>query len=589
MDFYNYFNHVPTTKDFQHTGINKDYYLDMMELVLEGYSLDDLNQTLAQVQHGKLEDIQSFSRVVSVVGVLLSKGRKLEYRKIWEEMMDVACREVHQEKQYLMNDFAVTEILIAYKAMKPHVGYDKQKQWLEDLRKIDPDVNYYFKLTPGESRPIHNINVFNMVGEYLRESEDLTNTEEYFDRHWPGQLDNFDENGMYIDPNSPVLYDIVTRCKIQLMFGHGYKGKYYDQLDSFLEKAGMMTLFMQSSAFELPYGGRSNQYLFNEALIAANCEYEANRHKKNGDLKIAGAFKRSARLAVQSILRWLKEVHPPRHIKNFYDIETKFGTEPYGYYDKYMITLGTFLYMAYMFADDEIEEFLCPAEIGGYVFETSPSFHKIFANSQGHHIQIDTKADLNYDSTGLGRYHRSNVPSELALSIPMVESPSYSLPDHLKKKAITIGPGWKKNDTELQFLSTLNEEVSHQFHLVHQTFDRVEFHITYTSSDMIGCQAVREEYAIDEEGVKANTSLINPDYHKIYFHLPLLHSNGKDTSQITIDETGINVLFKEYKYRISTSSHIKIQNGLYGNRNGEYSLGLSETEGNQVSLSLYLE
>ena len=81
-----------------------------------------------------------------------------------------------------------------------------------------------------------------------------------------------------------MLYDLTTRVQFLYLLGFGYNGKYKDRLEKLLHQGADMTLKMQSAAYELPYGGRSSQYLFNEALVCSVSEYEAAYYKKEGDL-----------------------------------------------------------------------------------------------------------------------------------------------------------------------------------------------------------------------------------------------------------------------------------------------------------------
>jgi hypothetical protein len=397
--------------------------------------------------------MHAFTRLTYSIAVLLSNNRKSEYKDLWLKMMDVCCRDVCKITEGIMPDFAVKEIMLAYKAMSKQIPGEMRRQWLSYLKKVEPYVNYERVYTKSDE--LNNINIYNLSGEYLRETEGLTDTTDYYDKHWPLQYKNFDINGMYIDPNAPMLYDITTRVHMQLILGSGYNGIYKTKLDEYLKNAGYMTLFMQSSANQLPFGGRSNQFHFNEALVAANCEYEAVRYKKLGDLKTAGVFKRTARLAAKSIERWIID-NPPMQIKNFYPNENMFGTEDYAYYDKYIVTLGSFISTAYMYADDTIQEVPCPSELGGYVFQTSNIFHKVFANCLGNSIEIDTRADAHYDSTGIGRFHKNGVPTELALSVPFTSHPNYNLPEELLKGDISISPGWDNGCGKKQFLSQLS-------------------------------------------------------------------------------------------------------------------------------------
>jgi hypothetical protein len=571
MDKYaEYIKSIRAPEDFKTTGVTKTIYLDIIEKAVEAYSKSELEFRTTSYASKICEDIQAYSRITSAIAILIANGRKTEYLDIWKRMMDICCRDISRITEGAMPDFSVKEIMLAYKAMSSHIEIEKKQQWLNALKMVEPSKNFNFTLDKVGEERLHNINIYNMVGEYLRESEGLTDTKEYFDKHWPVQFKKFDVNAMYIDPEAPMLYDLTTRAQIELMLGFGYNGEYLNKLDSLLKQGAINMLFTQSSAFEFPYGGRSNQFQFNEALIAACAEYEAVRYKKLGDLKMAGIFKRSAHLAVKAILRWINDVKPPRHIKNFYPIESKYGTESYGYYDKYMVTLGNFIYIAYIFADDTIEEVPCPAEIGGYIYETSEIFHKVFANCAGNSIEIDMKANNKYDSTGIGRYHKRGIPTELGLSTPFASNPHYTLKDTVVKKDISICPGWEDKEGNIHYLSELSDGLEYTVTVIKEELDKVIFTIKYIGDAFKGCKGIKELYTIDGEGIKITAELIEPEKNIIYYSIPLFVTNGKDNSILNYGDSQALVKMGEYLYEINTNGQLTIDRNTYGNRNGEY-------------------
>lgn len=135
---------------------------------------------------------------------------------------------------------------------------------------------------------------------------------------------------------------------------------------------------MQSVNGELPYGGRSNSFIHNEAHMAICFEYVASARKKKGDTVGASKAKAAANLALEDIKLWLRQ-NPDHHIKNYYPTESKIGCEKYAYYDKYMVTVASFLYLAYLFCDDSIEPSNCPAsDTSAYSWTTTEHFHKPF-------------------------------------------------------------------------------------------------------------------------------------------------------------------------------------------------------------------
>lgn len=552
---------------------SKERYLDLIELALNGYDLPAFHQASVDAESGHIPDVQAYSRVTSILGILLAAGRIPEHRPLWERMMTAICEDLHRHEGNLMVDFAVKEVMLTYFAMKDKVDAALSAPWLAALGRIEPYRNYYYtNETVRDKEKLHNINIYNMVGEYLRERAGLTDTTAYYAVHWPHQLTLFDDNGMYKDPGNPMLYDLTTRCQIQLLLGSGYEGEYRSALDEQLKKGGLQTLFMQSAAGELPYGGRSSQYLFNEALVAANAEYEALRYKELGDLKTAGAFKRAARLAMDSLHRWLIEENTPRHIKNLFPVDSGYGTEDYGYYAKYMATFGTFLYMAVLSADDTIEEYSCPAEIGGYVWQTSDAFHKVFANCGGYSMAIDTRADAYYDATGLGRLHKRGVPTELALSMPCAAQPKYRLPESIRGKALSLCAGWKDEAGNIQWLSECDRALDCAIEVVKEAQDEVKLILTYSSGGEIpDGMRIRESYVLTAGGLAIGVDLLGEAEERVpYYQVPLLLTNGKGETAFTSSDKEISVVMEGYRYDVVSESLLTVMESEHGNRNGMY-------------------
>lgn len=579
-----YVSHIQSPAGFSPTGLTKACYLDVIDKTVHAYDKTELEQKAMVFANREVDDLHACARITAAIGVLLAENRLPDYEALWIALMDACCRDAHIYNDKAAVDFAVKELMLAFRAMEKKIPEDKKAQWLADLKKVDPRTTYAYVSTKREI--CHNINIYNMAGEYLRELHGLTNTDAYFQTEWPGQWRHFDDTGMYIDPHAPLLYDITTRVQIQLITGLGYRGAFFEQLDNHLQNAGYMTLLMQSACFMLPYGGRSNQYLFNEALIAANCEYEAARHKRLGDLKTAGVYKRSAHLAAHAIQRWLART-PPRHIKNFFPVDSQFGTEAYGYYTKYMATLGVFIYIAFLFADDAIDEVPCPAELGGYVLVTSPTFHKVFANCMGHSIEIDTKAHLAYDSTGLGRYHKQHVPVELGLSSPFVRKPEYVVPPEYRTANLSICAGWDMGHGQLQFLSDLSDELECDVTVLEETPHCVKFSIRYSGRAFIGCEGVYELYTLSENGVSIHARLINPVVEKIHYHIPLFHTNGMDKADLLVTSSGATVTMGAHTYRLESDAVLSVEPPRYANRNGVY--GLATLQKNEAAMALHLQ
>jgi len=611
MDYFKYIESVEKPADFVPTGITKEDYLDVIELCVKAYDKQRLVDRLPE-KDGMVDDIHAYSRIACGIAALLSNGRLPDYRELWESMMDALCNDFYRQVPPNTLDFALKETMLGFKAMKPFVSVEKQKYWLELLGRIDPFKCFTNQYPYHEWEHVRNWNIYSMAGLWLLETEGYADSSEFFDKYWEHQFKYFDENGMYMDPHNPMLYDLTTRVQAQLIPGYGYRGKYFSRLDICLRDGALASLFSQSSAFEFPFGGRSNQYLFNETLLSSNFEYEAARWKKEGNTKLAGMYKRAAHLAVQSISKWLKAPGGARHTKNLYPTESRFGVEGYGYYDKYMMTMGVFLFIGIPFTDDTIEEFPCPAEIGGYIFETSDDFHKVFANCGSYSIEIEKAGDFFYDATGLGRIHKKGFPTELAISASSgeIHHKRYPTPGALEEPMF-LGPGWMENDKPV-FLGSYSKRDVHSFRYIKDEFETEEEFNSYVDSFRHGLETstkvieetgdcvclevhysgsvdVTERYTVTADGVTVESRLNDSSKGNIRYLIPAFITNGMDESIIEVKDSSLCVSMGEFMYRVDSSGPIMDTGKILGNRNGLYGKYISSSEGNEIRISFRLE
>ncbi len=90
-----------------------------------------------------------------------------------------------------------------------------------------------------------------------------------------------------------------------------------------------MSLFMQSPHGEVPTGYRSSHHIWNEAEQAMIFEIYAHHYALEGELDMAGAFKRGAMLSLQSIKNWIRPDGSGYIVKNKYPMDQKHGYEDY--------------------------------------------------------------------------------------------------------------------------------------------------------------------------------------------------------------------------------------------------------------------
>ncbi len=529
----------------------REKYLDIMQMALTAYSASDVLTSYEKVKKEGITE-HGYPRLVANIGILISKGRRKELLALFLDMMNLATEAMPKASGRGGNDFSVREIVSAITELEKTdiVSKERIAIWCENISKIIPTENYREIAKPDGSY-VGNWAAYNAASEYMRVYAGMAIDTGFIDMQLESQLRNFDENGMYRDPNEPMLYDIATRVQLATMLHFGYNGKYAEQMEKMLELSAELTEKMQSVTGELPFGGRSNQMLFNEAYLAAMFEFYASRCKRKGDLERAGRFKAAAGLACGRIARSLKKENFT-HVKNSYPRESMFGCEAYAYFDKYMISLASFAYLAYAFSDDEIEPTEALASKGGYTALTSDKFHKFFINNGGYFLEFDLNADPEYDATGLGRIHKSGAPENLVLSVPFAESPHYE-----------IGV---KNDTPLALSSQKDNGVSYSPAEVGNINSAI---YAYMNVEKNGRIIAAEKYTVDESGI----NVIVDTEAETEYNIPAFMFDGQIYTNTTLVGKTLKVYYKGFVVEYSSPDSEIVDTGrTYRNRNGVYRL-----------------
>ena len=534
-------------------------YLELMEKVLTAYTTEHIVDYFERVKTEGLTE-HGFPRLTSDIGILIANGRKTELTDLFCEMMEFCCKTIPTVKA--ANDFSVREVVCCLAELEKNnaIAAADIARWKEYLSTIEPEKCYdVYAKAPTD--PVRNWALFTGVSEYYRLKMGLCDTMEFIETQIASQLQWLDENGMYMDNgeapiHQPMVYDIVPRGLFSLLLFAGYKGKYYDIIDASLKKAGLYTLNMQSVTGELPFGGRSNQFLHNEAWLAAICEYEAVRYRKEGDDAMAGKFKAAAKRALENIEYWLSKT-PISHVKNRFPFAVHHGCEAYAYFDKYMTTAASFLYAGYMFCDDSIET--AALDASPMVWRTSEHFHKVFARAGEYFLEFDTNGDSHYDASGLGRVHRKDAPSTICLSLPAPSHPRYrtGVKEH---NPMSLCPGIKQNG-EWKFGTDADCTYEMTDSACTDDSVTVTFNCRFGED---GC--VSAEHTMNKDCV---TIYVKGDV-EIAYMLPAFSFDGVSETEITADDTHLTITYEGWQCRYTTTGTITDTEKRAGNRSGYY-------------------
>ncbi len=584
----------PSPENWKESGITKESYLDFMEIIVRNASRWIDGDGAVIDPYCKKEWAQTTPRFVSSASILLYFGRIPELGKFVNRSMTYSCKRL-ASGQAESPDFWMRELVTAYICLSKSADMELVGEWRGILAEIAPEkINQVINVDGRNLGELHNWAVYGAAGESMRESAGIESADKnvlwgnkFFDKYIHAQLRHFNSFGMYREPGDPITYDMTTRLQLAAALWYGYDGKLKPHLDELLRRGGITTLFSVSPDGYAPFGGRSGQFNFQEGIISALCEIEAEKYKQCDPL-LAGAFKRQAHLSAKSVGRWLQDMSPLRHIKNGFPPESLHGTDEYGQYSVYSLFNASVLGLAALFADDNIEEAPCPSEIGGYVIAISPSFHKIFATCKNTHIEIDTCADSHYDATGLGRFQAKGIPAELGLSMPFTSTPKFRLDKKLiPDEMISICPSWQVSGKWIS-LASLSEGLTSSVEIIREEAEQIDFIVKYVHAGSKSEICERYQLSQNKLSVKSKVFVNDTRTEKIKFMVPLLVSDGASRAEVTEKTNSVQVVYMGMTYEISFAGRIKseIIDRRFANRNGIYKLLMLEQAGHEIEIIL---
>lgn len=517
-------------------------YIDIMQKSVEAYTDSALVAYIDKVDSEGIKE-HGFARLTANIGILLSQGRLSDKRETFVRMMDICAREMpvalkNNNGKSVGNDFSVKEICCCLYELERNNTFSPEQMWHWKERISGMKAEDIYTVQPAlPSDKAYNWCVYGSASECARLMTGLGGDRSYADRYLDDQLRYFDDNGMYKDPDQPIVYDIVTRLQFMAALDFGYDGPARERIEEQLLKSALPTLWMQTVIGEIPYGGRSNQFLHNDTFYAAVFEYYATWMKQRGDMEMASRFKAAAVRTKKSLEYWLSQ-EPVRHIKNHYPQDSGYGCEVYAYFNKYMVTTGSWAYLAWRFADDTI----VPASEmePDNTFVTSDDFHIVVMNAGGYTVQFDTNTNESYDSNGIGKIQKADAPPVIAMAspCPTISDPNYRL-DVKNPGPLALSPLWDKYVVESAGPG------------------RVEL------SDGEGSRWICR---LSRRGLKMTVR----QEGDIKISVPAFSYDGEKSTEITCDGKNLEIRYEGKCCHYSTTGRFVDSGQTYANRNGHF-------------------
>ncbi len=543
----------------------REKYIEIMEKALGVYTIEGIEEYVTSVEQKGLKE-HGFPRLTANIGILMSFGKRLDLKNIFIRMMDACTLQMPipltnvKQSNKPDHDFSVREICCCLEAVKNAELFDDEliETWCERMRHINPKEAYTM-IAPDKFTPINNLGAFGALSEIARNRILGVDTTDFIETQIATQFLSFNDSGMFKDPNNPMVYDLVERILFASIINFGYEGEYKKDIEAVLEKSSEITAKMQSVTGEIPFGGRSAQFIYNEALIAGVMEYYANFYAKKGDKEKACRYKAGAILAQDCILKYLDKGNVS-HKKNNYPNDSMIGCECYAYFNKYMITVASFTYLVYLLCDESIVPSISVTEKGGYAAKTDDDFHKLFLNAGGYFAEFELSADFHYDANGLGRIHKKDCPSQVCISVPFPAGNEIGYVLEAKNSKSMSICCFAESENEIFYGS----EKYAKYNVLNTFADdnTAKAEIECLLSENI--KAVLN-YTVNENGVLMELSNVADGG----FMLPAFMFDGANQSVIKENQSSITIDYCGSKCIYSFDGKI-LDSEIYNNRNGRY-------------------
>ena len=549
----------------------KDRLLDIIETSLECYSKERIENYIKSVEENGLTE-HGFPRLGVNLGFLIINGRKEELKDYFYKIMDICCREIPKVKA--ANEFSIREIALLIIMADKLSAIEKEKllEWKKKLSSVSPFDLYKKVYTLGGR--LNNWAVFAGLSEWMRVYLGMKGDREFVEKQLETQKEWFDENGFYLEPHNPMVYDVVTRHLFCQILAFDYNGEYKDFLDEKLKKAALASLKTLSVNNETPFGGRSNQFMYNEALYIPIFMHEADRYNKEKNYYLAGVFKRASMLMIKRLEENLA-FYKGKHVKNFYDIDSKIGCETDAYFDKYMITTASYLQLAFFYDIDSIEEKTLQ-ESKAFIYKTSDNFNKVFLSNKNYSVQVELSADSNYDANGIGRIHKKGAPDSICISTPFAKEPNYKI-EKPNETAFSICPIIEKNGELI--LGAENSKIKLISSKVKGDCVLAKF-----SYKLQNKKSVLFSVSIDNDGVEICAKSL---FNKVGIAFPVFSFDGE--RETVIENKEDKVIVKYFDYTLTyQGENLNYMGKDFCNRNGK-SKGYYALSKNSAKLKISIE
>lgn len=464
-----------------------------------------------------------------VVGVLSSAGRADDLVPAGVRAMEAATAETAVTSGADDDDGntflqPLSDALAFYER---HVTDETLASWRERLQRpigdlIDSNLN--------------NHRAYAMKGEWARALAGLVTRDDaiaFIEQNWSGsQRDRIagDSLGLYHDRSSDpdsMATESVGRMQLLWILANGYDGPSRAEMESLLLAGTKNLLALQDPTGQAPTGGRASGAVWNDTNVALCFELAGKLSAESGDTDTAGAYRRAADLALQSVERFEQPDGSQTVLKNQYDPSLRVGFARYNSWSNSNASQAyrfATIYQLRRGATTRPPEAPTPAEIGGYALNTDSAFATAFADAGG--LQLETSLRGSTEQThgrywstlGITRISRPGWDSRLG--------PGDGQRDSGTGRAVSFAPEFKKSSGGWDRLSELPETYTATSNVTSVTPVLIRATIDYAPKNPSDGPTFHQSLLITPDGVLSTvTSSAAPGSFGVT--LPVLTSDGE--------------------------------------------------------------
>jgi hypothetical protein len=447
-------NYHLTARPWKALNILRSSYLDKVEAIVRACAKFQ-NSSGAIIDPYANREIQyATPYFANAVGTLLSAGRALDLVNVGIAAMNSATADIAAGAATIPDnhgEFFLAPLASAIPLYTPFVSPTQLQTWKSRMAKPVDEV--LRGLT-------HNWRSYAMKGEWYRAKNGYVNKStsmEWIEQSWLNtQKNRFTANSwnfyhdQYSDP-LPWAYESVARSNLAAMVADGYDGASRNEMITLLKKGTQSSLLVQDPSGQAPPGGRSGSHAWNDILMANGYLIMAEIANKEGNIRLAGQYRRAAALGFESVQRWKRTDGTYSVTKNHFPPQSRVRYASYSYFTNYNGNMMYHLAENYLNHETNIEEVPAPNEIGGYTIVSSNALATAVANAGGMQMVVGLRGSSevhynNYWSTlGVVRFARPGWDSRLG--------PSDGIRETSSKLGVSFAPTFLENGSWVRLAS----------------------------------------------------------------------------------------------------------------------------------------